>query len=338
MNWKSYSEAFSKKAKQNKYDQNYINECLGYAKPLFEKKIPIIYNQEHLSLLVGYSEEYLLKVSNASDRFYRNFSVPKKNGSSRQIFEPLPNLKDIQRWILEEILYKCPISDYAKSYVPRRSTKDNARFHRRQKKVLTLDIKDFFPSIRFHKIYLFFFNLGYTESLSMMLANLCCLNGSLPQGAISSPALSNLIFKSFDKRISVFCKSNNIRYTRYADDLTFSGDFQPGMLIKFVENILVPEGFQLNNKKTRVRLQHQRQEVTGIVVNQKLQAPRKMRRELRQKIHYIEKYGLDSHLERSQITRVNYIKHLLGIAHYIRHINPGDEKINSYIEKLKAYL
>lgn len=152
------------------------------------------------------------------------------------------------------------------------------------------------------------------------------------------PTLSNLIFKSIDKRISVFCKLNNIRYTRYADDLTFSGDFNPGMMIKFVKNILVTEGFQLNNKKTRVRLQHQRQEVTGIVVNQKLQAPRKMKRELRQEIHYIEKYGLDSHLEQNQIKKANYIRHLLGIAHYIRHINPRDEKINSYIEKLKVYL
>ncbi|MEK0224378.1 retron St85 family RNA-directed DNA polymerase [Bacillus proteolyticus] len=338
MNWKTYSKAFSKKAKENKYDKNYINQCLNYAKPLFEKKIPIIYEQEHLSLLVGYSEEYLLKASNASNLFYRDFLIPKKNGSSRQIFEPLPNLKDIQRWILEEILYKCPISDYAKAYVPGRSTKDNARFHRRQKKVLTLDIKDFFHSIKFYKIYLLFFNLGYTESVSIMLANLCCLNGSLPQGAITSPALSNLIFKDIDKRISVFCKLNNIRYTRYADDLTFSGDFKPGMMIKFVKNILITEGFQLNNKKTRVRLQHQRQEVTGIVVNQKLQAPRKMKRELRQEIYYIEKYGLDSHLERNLITKANYIKHLLGIAHYIRHINPKDEKVNSYIEKLKLYL
>lgn len=254
MKWEEYKTKFYHYAIFEGKNQEYIDKCLGYAKKLFDQGLPIIYDQLHLSLLVGYEEKYLLKVSNSQELFYREFDILKKNKREyRTISEPLPNLKNIQRWILSELLSNLEPSEYSKAFRAGFSIKDNARFHRRQPKLLTIDIKDYFGSINFNKVYLFYRNLGYSKQVSVMLANLCTLNNGLPQGSPTSPMLSNLITKRLDIRISGFCKKHDIRYTRYADDLTFSGDFNEGFIIKFVKQLLQSEGFTINESKTRVR-------------------------------------------------------------------------------------
>jgi len=338
MDWQTYSDKFQIKAREAQFGEDDIDKCLQYASNLFSKDLPIIYDQRHLSLLVGYDERFLIKISNSSGRFYRNFKIPKKSGGQREIAEPLPSLKEIQGWILNEILYKCSVSRFAKAYVPGRSIKENARFHAKQNVVLTIDIEDFFGSIKFGKILAFYRNLGYSKPVAVMLANLSCLNGCLPQGAPTSPALSNLVTLRLDYRIFGFSRKYKIRYTRYADDLTFSGDFEPGMVIKFVRQVLNDEKLQINEDKIRARYQHQRQEVTGVVVNRKLQAPRELRRSLRQAVYFIEKYGLASHLQATENQRANHIKHLLGIANFILFINPKDGETQKYAETLKRYL
>ncbi|MCU5555800.1 retron St85 family RNA-directed DNA polymerase [Bacillus cereus] len=335
MIWEKYKRNFTESALKAGYDSMYIEENLKKAHSLHLQGIPIIYDQMHLSYLVGYDIEYLLKVSNSQKGFYRYFKIPKKNGGFRNIAEPLPNLKSIQKWILEEMLYSCKTSEFAKAYKKNVSLKDNARFHRGQKMVLTIDIKDFFGSIRHIDVYNFFSSLGYSQDVATLLTNLCTLKGALPQGAITSPALSNLLMKDIDKRISAFSKKKKIRYTRYADDLTFSGDFQVGEIIKFVTTVLRSKGFSINDKKTRVRFPHQRQEVTGIIVNQKIQAPCAMRKELRKNIYFIKKYGLNSHLEFIKKDKYQYLKHLLGIANHIYFINPTDSRVYEYLNYLK---
>lgn len=338
MKWETYAERFSKAAISDNYSPAEIDDFLGYAKPLFNKRLPVIYDQEHLSLLLGYKYKYLLKISNSPESFYRTFSIPKKSGGERIISEPLPDLKEIQHWILAEILDKCPVSGFAKAYVRRRSIRKNAEFHIRKSVVLTIDIKDFFPSIGFGRVFNFFVRLGYSEPVSVMLGNFCCWNGALPQGAPTSPALSNLLMLSFDKRVAGFIRKHNINYTRYADDLTFSGDFEPGMVIKFIRSVLPDFGLQINEKKVRVRKPGQRQEVTGVIVNEKIQAPKEMRKKLRQSVYYIEKYGLASHLDKTENTRANHIFHLLGIANFILFLNPEDQEARNYIEMLRKYL
>lgn len=335
MNWDKYKKTFIKAALDSGHDNVYIEKHLTVAYNLYKKDLPIIYDHKHLSYLVGYTPEYLLKASNSPKNFYRYYKISKKNGGYRNIAEPLPNLKAIQRWILEEILYSCKTSEFAKAYKKNISLRDNAKFHRNQKKVLTIDIENFFGMIKREDINIFFVSLGYPKEVSTILTNLCTLKGSLPQGAITSPALSNIVMKEIDKRISSFSLKNKIRYTRYADDLTFSGDFNPGKVIKFVSNVLNSKGFKLNPKKTRVRLPHQSQEVTGIIVNEKMQVSRKARNELRKNIYYIKKYGLDSHLDRVEKDKIPYIRHLLGIANHICFINPKDIQTKEHLDYLK---
>ncbi len=233
MNWESYKKNFITSATLNNYTKEEISKFLDYAENLGKKNLPIIFDTFHFSLLVGYHLSYLYSAANAPDYFYRKFKIKKNSGGLREIAEPLPSLKEIQRWILRNILYKCKFNKYVKSYIPNMSIKDNARFHRNQKMVLSIDIKNFFPSIKIKKVFYFFENLGYSNSVSGLLSNLCCLNKSLPQGSPTSPALSNLIFSKVDNRIIGFTRKEGIRYTRYSDDLTFSGEFKEGKIIKF---------------------------------------------------------------------------------------------------------
>lgn len=337
MEWNEYKVTFCKIAKKNGKSEEYCEECMIYAQNLWVNKIPIIYTQEHLCALLGYLPIYVYAAANSPERFYRQFSIPKKNGGIRIISEPLPNLKEIQKWILKNILYNLKVSAYAKAYIPGKSIKDNVRFHRRQKKVLSLDIKSFYDCLTDWMVFQLFMENGYNESVAMMLTGLCCLNGSLPQGAPTSAALSNLLMKKFDEIVGKYCKEQEIRYTRYADDMIFSGDFDEVQVIRFIRKNLKSMGLKLNKTKTRVRKQGQQQEVTGIVVNYKTQVPKTVRKEIRKNMYYIQKYGLESHLNYIGTEHKNYIGHLMGQISYALFINPKDREMKRYKHILEEY-
>lgn len=337
-NWQEYCDQFKIKAHNQGYQDEYVAVCLNYAEKLFKNNLPIIYDEIHLSFLVGYQLFYLNGVVYNTSRYYRFFKIKKKSGADRLIAEPLPSLKEIQKWILDNILYKFTPSKFAKAFIPKRSIRENARFHKNQVLVLSLDIKDFFHNTKGGRVYKFFYNLGYQKDVAYMLTNICTLDSSLPQGAPTSPALSNLLNLRLDNKLSGFALKQNIRYTRYADDITFSGIFEPGKTINFVKKVLSQEGYELNEKKTRLMEAHQRQEVTGIVVNKKLQVSRKKRNELRKVMYFIEKYGIESHLQHVNESRVNYLKHLLGIANHFSFVNPSDIRVKNFVKTLKELI
>ena len=337
MKWNEYKAAFLEAAEKNGKNKEYCGKWLTYAENLWFHNMPVIYTQEHLCALLGYSPMYVYAAANSPEQFYRQFSIPKKNGGVRLISEPLPNLKEIQEWILTNILYKVKVSPYAKAYVPGKSVKDNVRFHRRQEKVLSLDIKSCYDHLTDWMVFQFFLENEYNESVAMMLTGLCCLKGCLPQGAPTSAALSNLLMRDFDEAVGIYCRTRKIRYTRYADDMTFSGDFEELEVIRFIRKTLKPMGLRLNEKKTRVRRQGQQQEVTGIIVNYKTQLPKSVRKEIRKNMYYIQKYGLESHLDHIGLERKNYIDHLLGRIGYALFVNPKDQEMKRYKQLLVEY-
>ena len=330
MNFEKYTVVFTEKALNQGFSDEEITQCILYAKKLDENGLPIIYNLTHFSRLVGFERKYINQaavVSKYSERYYRYYKVRKKNGGIREIKEPLPNLKSIQYWILENILENIKPSGYAKAYVKKRGLKENLRFHRKQKKVYSMDLKDFFPSITFEQVETIFISANYSSDLSTVLAKLCCLKGNLPQGAPTSPYISNLVFKEIDIQISDYCKSNKIRFTRYADDLTFSGDFDEGELHRFVKAIIETNGFTINNEKTRMMLASEKQIVTGILVNDTPQLDKVTRRKIRQEHFFITKHGLKSHMQMSGNNNPNYLNTLLGKISFGLYLNPKDDEL-----------
>lgn len=338
MDWQSYKRKIIQTCKENGKSDKYVQQYIEYAQPLFDANLPIILNASHFSALVGLDHEYVCRMAYSPKHFYRTYSIKKKNGNMRRIDEPLPDLKYVQRWILDEILIKIPVNEVAKAYRYNYSVKDNARFHRKQKVVLSLDLKDFFPSIHIQDVIGIFRKVGYNKKVSCFLAYLCCYNYCLPQGSPTSPCISNIVMASVDDAIYVFARENSLRYTRYADDITISGDFAPGKVIAFVSDVLYKAGFLLNPSKTRVAKPNSRQIVSGIVVNDHMQLPKEQRRLIRQEMYYIEKYGVDSHLYYIGNTRRNYLPHLLGMVNYGLFINPNDNELKKYRTALRNML
>lgn len=338
MEWIEYKLKFIKAAKKNNKSDKYCEYWLEYAENLWKHNLPIIFTQEHLCALLGFEPVYVYAVSNSPVKFYHCYQISKKNGKKRNISEPLPNLKEIQHWILENILYCFEVSPYAKAYIKGKSIKDNVRFHRRQKKVLSLDIKDFYNHLTDWMVYQLFIEAGYSEAVGMMLTNLCCLEGNLPQGAPTSAALSNILMRNFDYKIGEFCKNSKIRFTRYADDMTFSGKFDEAKVISFVKKNLKGLQLSINEEKTRVRKQGQQQEVTGIVVNYKPQLAKSIRKDIRKNLYYINKYGLQSHLKYIQEERSKYLEHLFGVINFALFINPNDKEMKGYKADIKCLM
>ncbi|MDX2279197.1 MAG: reverse transcriptase family protein [Saprospiraceae bacterium] len=334
MNFSQYKKEFEEKASKSGYTDENIRRCLDYAKPLIEKNLPIIYNTSHLSVLVGYKKEYIKRSVVYTPYFYRDFKIKKRNGKMRTISEPLPSLKEIQSWILENILENVKVSPFAKAYRKNVSIIENIKFHRNQPKVFIVDLQNFFPSIKANSVENIFLSLGYSKIISNLLAKLCTRDGHLPQGAPTSPYLSNIFFKSADDKIIKYCLENHIKYTRYADDLSFSGNFDENKLLKLIEETVISLGLTLNSEKTKLMKPNERQTVTGIVVNEKIQVVFHKRNKLRQDLYYINKFGLDSHMDRKGIKKRNYLEHLLGKVNFILQINPMDEEFKRYKEHL----
>ena len=207
---------------------------------------------------------------------------------------------------------------------------ENLKFHKNQPKVFTLDLEIFFPSIKMEAIEKVFLKLGYSKIVSNLLAKLCTRNGTLPQGTPKSPYLSNMVFNEADELISDFCKKRKIRYTRYADDLSFSGDFDENEVLDKVTETVENLGFHINESKTKLMTSNTRQTVTGIVVNEKPQVVYHKRNELRQALYYIKKFGFDEHRVYKEINKANYLEHLLGKINFVLQINPKDTEFIAY--------
>ena len=334
MDFKTYNIEFTTKASLHGYSKENIDKCLNYVQPLLERKLPIIYNTTHFCALVGYKRRYINRAVIYTSYFYRDFEIPKKNNTVRKISEPLPSLKEIQYWILENILENIKISAFAKAYKKKTKLKENVRFHTNQKLVVNFDIIDFFPSIQLEQIEKIFINFGYSPLLSNLFAKLCTRNKELPQGAPTSPYLSNIFFKPIDDLIGDFCISRQIKYTRFADDLSFSGNFDVDELKSFIETTLNRFKLYLNTKKTKILRKNQRQIVTGVVVNDKTQVPFYIRNKIRQQMFFINKFGVISHKEKLKIKKDFYIPHLLGKINFILQMNPDDKEFIEYKKQL----
>jgi retron-type reverse transcriptase len=276
---------------------------------------------------------------------YVQFEIPKKSGGTRILSAPHAKLAAAQEWILSNILSKLPSEEPAHGFVPGRSTVTNALPHSARDVVINVDLEAFFPSIRFGRVRAFFHRLGYSGAVATLLALLCteCPRKKvvydnvayfvatsprgLPQGACTSPAISNQIARKLDRRLSAITTKLGFTYTRYADDLTFSA--LPGQrekvayLLARVRHICDDEGFKVNPKKTRVQRPESRQSVTGLVVNVAPAVPRDVVRRIRAILYRAKKEGLEA---QNRDRHPNFRGWLEGMIAYIAMVKPSVAK------------
>ncbi len=271
---------------------------------------------------------------------YIQFLVPKKSGGERMLSAPHQQLAAAQEWIFNQILAKLPAHDAAHGFVKGRSIVTNARPHVGAAVVINCDLTDFFPSITVHRVIGLFKHIGYSPAVATILALLVTDSPrrkvlykskpwyvatgprGLPQGACTSPTLSNLIARRLDSRLTGIAKKLDLTYTRYADDLTFSSKSSSdriGYLIARIRHIASDEGFAVNEKKTRVLKQAARQSVTGVVVNVEPAACRATRRKLRAILHNASKTGLNS---QNRAQRKSFPAWLGGMISFVAMVNP----------------
>ena len=283
----------------------------------------------------------IYSISNNIEKNYKIYKIKKRNGKYRTIYEPNTILKQIQKQILTNILNNKAISKYAKAYHKGIKLKDNAITHVNKEMILKLDIKNFFENISFVDVYNSCFSIEYfPKSVGMILTFLCTYEDHLTQGSPTSAYISNLVMKEFDESLGNWCELMNISYTRYSDDMTFFGKFNPSELIIKVRKMLYKLGLELNNDKIHIVHKSFSQNVTGIIVNEKMQVSIKYRNKIRQEIYYIKKFGLISHLKKCKISidKEKYLNMLYGRILYVLQINENDNKFIEYklfIEKLR---
>ncbi len=309
-------------------------EKLFFVKNAFKNEVPVILDLDHLSYLLGFKKGVVASMINSPKNFYKEFSIPKKRGGYRDIVTPYKSLLEVQQWILSNILSSFHIHDSAFAYVKNRNIALNAKKHIGQKEMLKIDLKDFFPTIQIPRVRELFNRVGYSKEIAGFLTQLCCLNGSIPQGAATSPMISNIILKTLDKRLYNFSKNNNIIYSRYADDLIFSGKNIPLDFELLVIMNIEDSGFKVNTLKTRRYSGLDRKLVTGIVVSEdKIRLPKKTRREIKSQVYYLKKFGI-----LDQVNRYNdifYIDRVLGRLSFWKQIEPENEYVLTSIEEIK---
>ncbi len=272
---------------------------------------------------------------------YVSFDVPKKSGGMRRLSAPHQKLANVQHWILTNILNLLPVHKNAHGFVAQHSVLTNAEPHVGATVVINADLSNFFPTITFPRVDGMFRKIGYSPAVATILALLCteaprqalkfgeeiyhAATGprALPQGACTSPAISNQIALKLDRRMSSMASTLGWTYSRYADDLTWStiGEVTPsvGYVLARMRHLVDDEGFALNHTKTRIQRRSQQQSVTGVVVNSRLSVPRSTIREIRAILHNAKRTGL---VAQNRDNHPHFIDWLSGIIGWIQMVNP----------------
>lgn len=293
----------------------------------------------------------------AREAHYHFRWVRKRSGGHRLIESPKGTLRQVQQQILREILELVPPHPAAHGFVRGRSILTNAQPHVGKRVILKLDLDNFYPSVRQSRVVAIFRSLGYSREVALWLARLTTsaapgnlklplgestsiwryMPRHLPQGACTSPALANLSAFGLDARLSGLAAKWHVDYTRYADDLTFSGDprFVPALreFIPLVQQIIRDEGFQVHRAKRRVLRSSQRQTVTGVVVNHKANISRSEYDELKAILHNCLQQGPAG---QNRDGHPDFAAHLRGRIAHAMHLNPArGQKLLALFARIK---
>ncbi|OYU55696.1 MAG: hypothetical protein CFE25_00105 [Chitinophagaceae bacterium BSSC1] len=279
---------------------------------------------------IGFNIQMLDNFVTFADTHYNTFYITKKKKTKkREITSPSKELKSIQRWVLNNYFNEIAISSRANGFIKGRGIKRNAQFHLNKRFILCVDIKDFFPSISQKMVFNALSNVFDDRDLTLKLSKLCTYKRHLPQGAPTSPILSNIVFKDLDELFTTFCNTKLVVYSRYADDLVFSSDTKSSLIevYSYINEQLIKNGFRINTSKTKYFSGKGRMTVTGINLNEgKLTISQSVKRSVRSQIFRLI-------VKKDMTINTNSI---LGYLSFIKDIEPDyHKKLINYIKKLK---
>jgi RNA-directed DNA polymerase len=358
---------YRKSAKDKGIRPEIVERALQQSKRPEEQGLPAILTLGHLAHLTGADYQYLREIVTRERDAYRTFIIRKRNGGQRLIAAPEPKLVAVQRWIVDEVLLKRQSHSASFAYSRGASPLNCARRHLGARWLVKVDIHDFFESISERRAFFVFLSCGYQPLVSFELARLCTristgrsvndqqwqvdrrsngiaaysrgLMGHLPQGAPTSPLLSNLVSKPLDTVIEKVAEKYNVTYTRYSDDLAFStsGDFTHQIathLLTDVEHVLAAFGHIMHRKKTTISPPGARKIVLGLLVDgRQLKLPREFRERLADHIRGVETFGLAHHAAHRHFASLwGMVRHITGVLTYAGSVD------SSFAAPLKARL
>lgn len=286
------------------------------------------------------------------EKRYSTFQIPKKNGGDREICAPTPTLKYLQRQLADILVRYQDFRPCVHGFVKSRSIKSNAMVHRGRRIVINIDLKDFFKTINFGRVRGLFLKapFNFNDIVATTIAQICCYDGVLPQGSPASPIISNYICRKLDSELLMFARKYKMNYSRYADDITFStnmkclspkfGEIKDNQFLmsEGLKAIIENNGFVINESKTRYALRNNRQDVTGLIVNDKVNVPRKYVKRIRAMLHAWEKYGIEDatkeHLEKfnykhkhPDYPEIAFKNELVGMINYVCYIKGKNNSV-----------
>lgn len=325
----TWESLFVKQAKAEHHSQTFIDECIAYATRLKNRNLPILFNSTHLAMYLKLPEWRYNLIIKTHNKCYDEFEIQKKHSKKkRHICAPHRDLMQAQQIIYKKILLKdTNISTSVHSFIPKtndlaKGIYTNAQSHQSCIWLLNMDIKDFFPSICYDRVLNYFKSLGYEEDVYKGLTEICTYKMRLPQGAPTSPMLSNLIARELDADCENLAREKGCQYTRYADDLTFSGqDINNKVTPKEVTDVIFKNGFKVNRKKTKEKVRGQKQIVTGLTIANGVHVPKSYRKDVWMELHCCRKFGIRNHIQHLNNGKRFYKQWLLGRIMYIRSID-----------------
>ncbi|MBO1000649.1 RNA-directed DNA polymerase [Bacillus sp. SD075] len=264
------------------------------------------------------------------DKFYQEKIIPKKNGyRTLSCLKKDSSLSKIQQSIRSNFLNKISIPDYVYGFVPKHSYKDFLSPHTKRKYYIRLDIENFFQSIdpdTLKEVFAYYFQINHVtnEELLKQFIELVTLDNKVPQGAITSPIVSNIVFRQLDLRIRNYCKKFNITYTRYADDLLFSSDnpyIHKDFFIKKIKYIISTKGFKLN--KNKIRYDKEFISLNGFVVENNIRLSRKKLKNLSSSLFILDRYKNKFNLNEvlMEINKIPFKKEINSIGSLINYLS-----------------
>lgn len=296
-----------------------------------------------------------------SEKQYKIFKIPKKRGGHREICAPISKIKYYQKQLANILIQYQEFRPCVHGYVKSKSIKTNAIIHQNKRIVISIDLKDFFGSINFGRVRGLFLKqpFNFNNTVATTIAQICCYGNSLPQGSPASPIISNYICRKLDSELISFAKKHRMNYSRYADDITFStnikhlplevGEIKNGQLIlsKGIKKIIEDNGFFINDNKVRYALQNNRQDVTGLIVNRRVNVPRKYIKRIRAMLHAWETYGIENatkeHFEKfnyknrhPDYPEIAFKNEIVGMINYVCFIKGKNNRVyNTLYNRIK---